>query len=525
MKASFSPVVSKSALMTGAVLVVSGLAGCATSREINQDISQSHRQVQSIASQANATHDPMVSNGVFQVVDGFHAARTPIQRNDLGLRDRLPEQFSRDASLSYLSGMSLGELASHINKVSGYRTVIESDLADASLPRGIQYKGTLTGLLDQVAAEVGGSWRWSGNTITFYKYETRTFRLDFLAGTTDSSATLSTTSSNTTSGGASGGSGGQGGSTGSSGQDVNMQSSFDVWKDISEVVKNSLSPGGVYSVAPSSGVLTVRDTPQVLRVVEAQVREFNRIYSSQVLLDIHVYAIERNRSEAMAMDWTVAWRQAADRYNLGFASNGAGGSINGGAAPGLSGVINTGPFTGSDALFQALSTLGNTKLITSGTVSSLNGQTVPMNIAREVAYLQSYATTLASGTGGTSTTTLTPGVVTDGFSFNFTPRILQDNRVLLRYSVDLSSIDGIETFESPDGNSAIQLPRRSVRNFMQNVSMRSGQSLVLTGFQQANASTKSSGPFSSKAWVLGGSKDSEEMLRTIVIVVTPRIVE
>ena len=523
MKASISKIIFKPLILGGVLLSAIGLAGCATSQQVNRDIVQTQQQVQNIANSSNSTRDPMASSGVFQVVDGFHAARTPIQRNDLGLRDRLPEQFSRDASLSYISPMTLNELASHINEVSGYRTVIETELNDANMPRGIQYKGSLTGLLDQVAAEVGGSWRWSGNTISFYKFETRTFRLDFLAGTTDSSATLSTTSSNSASSGGSGG--GQSGSTGSSGQDVNMQSNFDVWKDIAEVVKNSLSAGGVYSVAPSSGILTVRDTPQILRVVEAQVREFNRIYSNQVLLDIHVYAIERSRTEAMSMDWTLAWREAAGRFNLGFSSNSAGGTIDGGAAPGLSGVINSGPFAGSGALFQALSSLGNTKLVTSGTVSSLNGQTVPMNIAREVAYLQSYATTLASGTGGTSTTTLTPGVVTDGFSFNFTPRILQDNRVLLRYSVDLSSIDAIETFESPDGNTAIQLPRRSVRNFMQNVSMRSGQSLVLTGFQQANSNTTSSGPFSSSAWLLGGGKSTDELLRTIVIVVTPRIVE
>jgi hypothetical protein len=91
--------------------------------------------------------------------------------------------------------------------------------------------------------------------------------------------------------------------------------------------------------------------------------------------------------------------------------------------------------------------------------------------------------------------------------------------------VDLSSVDAIETFESPDGNSSIQLPRRSVRNFMQNVSMRSGQTLVLTGFQQANSNMDSSGMFSPKAWILGGGKKNEELLRTIVIVVTPRIVK
>lgn len=513
---------SKQAVLVMASVVA--LSGCATDRQIRSSINEAHATVSRAALDASQVRDPMVSPGVFQVVDGFHAAKSPIVKTDLGLRDRLPEPFQRDASTKMLGAPSIQDVANHISRVSGYRTVIESDLETATLASGVEYKGSLSNLLDLVASQVGGAWRWSGNTITFYKYETRMFRLDFLAGTTDSNATLSTTATQSASSGSGGGGGGKSGSSGSSGQDVTMQSQFDIWKDVSDTVKNSLSSAGVFSVSTAAGTLTVRDTPQVLRTVEAQIREFNRIYASQVLLDVKVYAVERTRSQAVSMDWTVAWQEAANRYGLGFSSNGAGGSLNGGAAPGISGVVNSGPFAGSSALFSALSSLGNAKLLTSGTVSSLNGQTVPMNIAREIAYLQSYATTLASGTGGTSTTTLTPGVVTEGFSMNFTPRILQDNRVMLRYSVDLSSVDQIETFKAPDGNAAIQLPRRSVRNFMQNVSMKSGQTLVLTGFQQSNANADSSGMLSPSAWMLGGGKNSDELLRTIVIVVTPRIV-
>jgi type IVB pilus formation R64 PilN family outer membrane protein len=505
-------------LTLGMLLVAStvGLSGCAAEKQMRRSMADTQHATQQAAYEASVTRDPMDA-GVFQVTDGFHAAQSPLQPTDLGLRDRLPAPFQRDASITRGGTASLTDLTAHISRVSGYRTTIESDLDAAVLSSGIQYKGTLAGLLDDVASKVGGAWRWSGDTISFYKYETRMFRLDYLPGTTDSSAKLSTTATQAASGGS--------GSTGTSGQDVNMESTFDIWKDVADTVKGSLSSGGVYSISPSAGTLTVRDTPQVMRVIEAQVKEFNRIYSNQVLLDVKVYAVERTASQAMSMDWTVAWQAAANRYNLGFSSNGAGGAVSGGAAPGISGTINTGPFAGSGALFQALNSLGNARLVTSGTVSSLNGQTVPLNVAREIAYLQSYATTLASGTGGTSTTTLTPGVVTEGFSMNFTPRILQDNRVLLRYSVDLSSVDAIETFESPDGNSSIQLPRRSVRNFMQNVSMRSGQTLVLTGFQQANSNMDSSGMFSPKAWILGGGKKNEELLRTIVIVVTPRIVK
>lgn len=495
-------------------------SGCATEKNIRSSISQANNQVVSAMRQSADTVNPIQQNGSFRVVDGFYAAKTPLQKNDLINRDRLPEQFKRDATFNKLGVVSIQELASHITRVSGYRTVIESDLENAKVNDGIQYSGSLADLLDQMSANMGGFWRWEGGTITFFKYETKMFNLDFLAGTTSSRANLSTTASQSGSGGSGGDSNG---SSGTSGQNIDMQSNFDIWKDVSETIKGVLSAGGVMSVSTSAGTLTVRDTPSVLKVVEAQVKEFNKIYSNQVLLDVKVYAVERTQDAAASMDWTVAWSQAASRYGLNFSSAGAGSSSTG-VAPSISGVINAGPFGGTSAVFSALSSLGNTKLLTSGTVSSLNGQTVPLNVAREIAYLQSYATTLASGVGGTSTTTLTPGVVTEGFSMSFTPRILQDNRVMLRYSVDLSSVDQIETFQAPDGNSAIQLPRRSVRNFMQNVSMRSGQTLVLTGFQQSNASSKRSGMLSPSAWALGGGKKHDELLRTIVIVVTPKIV-
>lgn len=347
MKVSASRLFSKPAVLVLAIASISGLSGCATDNAIRSSINDAHTVVNRAAGEASQVRDPLAAPGVFQVVDGFHAAKSPIQRTDLGLRDRLPEPFQRDASLNRLGSTSIQDVISHIGKVSGYRTVVEQDLETAAIASGVQYKGSLSGLLDQIASSTGGAWRWSGDTITFYKYETRMFRLDFLAGTTDSTATLSTTATQSSSGGGGGGGGGKSGSSGSSGQDVNMQSQFDIWKDVSETVKNSLSSGGVFSVSTAAGTLTVRDTPQVLRVVDAQVREFNRIYSSQVLLDVKVYAVERTKSQAMSMDWTIAWQEAANRFGLGFSSNGAGGAVNGGAAPGVSGVINTGPFAGS----------------------------------------------------------------------------------------------------------------------------------------------------------------------------------
>ena len=508
-------------LMLSAVLSAT-FSGCATSqnvRQINENASQTVNQ------RVEAARQTTVPSSTFVVNNGFYAARAPIQAPEFNRQVRLPSEFQKDASLSRLTPTSLTEISSHITRMSGYRVVISPDVASeasSTLPE-VLFKGNLSGLLDYISGSINVSWRWTGDRIEIYRFETKMFRINALAGTTDVSTTLDTTSTSSMSKSSVGGAG-NAGNEGESGQKTQIDSQFNIWEDITAAVKGVLSSGGTMTVAPSAGLITVRDTPLNLAQVEAQVREFNRVYSRQVMMNVEVYAVERSESDTKATDWTVAWTEAAQKFGLGFSSGGAGNTANA-AAPSFSGVINSGPFSGSGAMFQALNSLGRATLVTSGTISSLNGQSVPLNVSREQAYLQSYSTTLTSGDAGNSTTTLTPGVVTDGFSMHFTPRILEDNKVMMRYSVDLSSTDAIVTFEAPDGNSAIQLPRRSVRNFMQNVSMRSGQTLVLTGFQQSNANADSSGPFSSKAWMFGGAKKMESLSRTIVIVVTPQVVE
>ena len=176
-------------------------------------------------------------------------------------------------------------------------------------------------------------------------------------------------------------------------------------------------------------------------------------------------------------------------------------------------------------MFQALSSLGRTNLVTSNTVVATNGQSVPVNVSREQTYVQSYATTLNSGAGGGQTTTITPGLVSDGISMNFTPRILDNNEVIVRYALDLSTTEAITTFTAPDNSAAIQLPRRAVRTFLNSARIHSGDTLVLTGFQQIQSSLDGQGPGSSKLWFLGGSKSSSALARSIVVVITPYVTE
>lgn len=503
-----------------ATAIMMSLSSCATSRAVDRGQINGKAVVNE---RMDAARTVQRTSSSFVVDNSFHAARTPLESTGNVRRTPLPLTFQKAADLNRLQPVSISELASHITKVSGYRVVISPDVVadgSSSLPE-IMYSGSLAGLLDNTTGSMNLSWRWNSDRIEIFRYETKMFKINALAGTTDVNTTLDTTSTSSVASSGAGG-GGQQGNEGSSGQRTTIASNFDLWTDVTNVLKGILSDKGRLTIASSAGTISVRDTPMVLSQVEAQVREFNRIYSRQVKLNVEVYAVENSASDNYGTDFQLAWGQAAGKYGIEYSNNGTGST---GSGPGLSAVINTGPFAGSRAIVQALTSIGNTTLLTSGSVSSLNGQSVPMNVSTEQAYLQSYSTTLTSGDAGNSTTTLTPGVVTGGFSMHFTPHVLEDSKVMLRYSIDLSSVDNIATFEAPDGNSAIQLPTRSVRNFMQNVNVKSGQTLVLTGFQQTSDNTNNSGPFSSKAWFLGGKKNATKSTKTIVIVVTPYIVE
>lgn len=585
-KQMFTGRAGKMGLVPAAVAVaLVSLSGCATSKQVRQVDRDASPVVQSRYSTATT----VLQDDAFRVDNGFYASTRPIISAQINPSKQLPAAFRKDASMNIQSARTLTDLASLIASKSGHQIAIDQDVLDVKgssgsggvtsvaqqvslqsmappvvvqpgagmselaptalppLPGGavpvsvgapvplpalasndlmisdIIYKGDLGGLLDMVTSKLGLSWRWTGQRVEIFRYETKMFRLNALAGTTDTSSNLNTTSSSLSGGGGgmSGGGSSGGGNQGSSGSNTSTSTQMDIWPDVEKAIQNVLSSNGKVSMTPSAGVITVRDTPQNLSQVETMIGELNKIYGKQVRINVEVYALERNASDSAAVDWNIVWSSAGSR--MGF-NVGTGGSA-AGSANAFSLTSRSGPFSGSGVVASVLSSLGKTTLLTSAPFQTLNGQTVPVNTSSDQAYVAQYSTTLGGGTTGGSTTTITPGVVSEGFSMNVTPRILEDGNVMIRYAIDLSTIDGIQEFVSPDKQSAIQLPRRSVKNFLQNVKVKSGETLVLTGFQQVTSATDSSGPGSFNAWALGGSKKASLKTRTLVVVITPYILK
>ncbi len=534
------------------------LSGCATQnmKVIESSVQDTQVSGQKLAEQMRAVPP---KNPFFSKQDTFWVERTPLPAA-LDPTSQLPPIFKAETVFNEQTAVPLTEVLARLNKTHGVMFTVSQDVYEADSRVGMNlsapaqadatsarpgapvplaasagagannsaaggsggrvdvivsdliYKGTLAGLLDMMATKTNLAWKFDGERVHFFRYETKVFRIDALAGKATSSAKVGS--------GASGGAsaGGAGGGTVSTSQETSMDTFADIWADVSTSVQAMLSGRGKMSMLPSTGQVTVTDTPDQLRKIDSYVKELNKDLGKQIAFNVDVYSVEVQNNNNFGVDWSLLWGKLSSQYGIGYSN--AGNTVNSNRFFSVD-VLN-GPLTGSKVMFGALSSIGKTSLVTSTSLMTLNYIPVPVAVTQETAYLQRQSTTV-SGTSGTSQTSLEPGTVTTGFSMNLTPRASTTDKLQLQFSMDLSDLTNIATFTSPDGNSSIQLPQRNVRNFLQRVSMRSGQSLILSGFQQTRANSGKDGLVKPENWALGGKAETNGVSTTLVVVITPYV--
>jgi type IVB pilus formation R64 PilN family outer membrane protein len=139
----------------------------------------------------------------------------------------------------------------------------------------------------------------------------------------------------------------------------------------------------------------------------------------------------------------------------------------------------------------------------------MSNQPVPVQATRRDAYLARSERTTSEYS---DTTSLIPGEITTGFAMTVIPHILEGRRVVLQYTVNLSSLDELTNFTS--GDSTIQLPKVSSRSFAQRMTLKIGQTLVLAGFEQERDGRDTQGG------ILGFGKAHEYKRSLIVITIS-----
>ncbi len=351
----------------------------------------------------------------------------------------------------------------------------------APLPTGyldISYTGTLAGLLDTIASMSGYGWDWEEkrNRITFSAMQVRTFVVQAPVGEVgwesqvsnksreQRSTSLGTGSSiNTTV---------TGGDTSTQTAQTNTtRARLDVWKDVETTVRGLISKAGTARVNPASGTITVRDSYARLEAVRAYIDEVNERLSRQIALCVRVWALEVNDASSAGINLQALFSSPDVAISAGTAAA---------TASSLASVsVLKGSLKGSSAALEAMKEWGNATQLTSASGLVTNNQPFPVQAVRRHAYL---AGMTMSTSEYSQTSEITPGEVTTGFAMTIIPHILPDRHVLLQYNITLSSLEDMTTIERD--TILVQLPQVSTRSFSQRTRLKSGQTLVLAGFEQ-----------------------------------------
>lgn len=374
--------------------------------------------------------------------------------------------------------------------------------------RGVSWNGSLNGLLDNVTTRLGLSWRYEYGHIAIFWLDTRNFAINFMDS--DASFVSKTVSGTTTSTGTSGG----GGSTGdnSTSQTTTATIKSNIFKDVENTVKSMLTPGsGRYNL--SAGVLTVTDTPRVLDAISRYIDDRNRELNRQVMISVKVFSIENRHQNQLGIDWNAVLNTGSVGMSLTSPFTGA-------AADALSGgvAILDGKGQGTQTFLKALDEQAKLSVVTSASALTTNLSAVPVQNAIQQDYVPNISTSQTANVG--TSTSITTATITTGFNMTALPLLFPNSpKMQLEFSISMSDDPVFKDFTS--GGQTSQLSRTTPKTIVQRVIMQSGQTLVLSGYEQLSDSANRQGTGSYSFFGLGGGARGDDGRRMFIILVTP----
>lgn len=348
-------------------------------------------------------------------------------------------------------------------------------------------RGSLSSVLDKVASAFDVEWTYAGGRVVFRDYVTRQYQLSALPVTSSMSSGAVNTSSS---------------------------ADLDIWEELSATLENLKGEGGVVSTGRGTGILTVTATLQEHERIRDYVSSMNQTMGQQIAFDVNVLNVAARSEEGYGVDI----------QQLDFSSGSNSVEWTGGSRdlPGQVGSVNVGIIEGDLNLsfaVAALSARNNVTVETRAGATTTNFQMIPVEVVEEVNYVSS--TDREVDDNGVVTTTIGTDTVTTGFQMQLLPRVLNAREILLRYSLNLSDLVAIEDFTS--GDSTVQLPQVTRSSFEQQVILKNGQTLVLSGFERQRTELEREGVGSPRFLGLGGKASGDIRRISSVVFITPRI--
>lgn len=417
-----------------------------------------------------------------------------------------------------------------------------SFLTDASAnDMEMNFSGSLQAFLNRVADHFGINWKYTDGTIQLYRYVTREFRVNANPGKVTFTSNLGKSSGGNSQGGGGSSSGGSSGSSGASGAGSTFTSSgevaanidFDIWKTLQDELNVLKTPAGKIVINEATGTVTMRDTREAVDAAEQLIKRQNALMTQQVAIRVEMYSVTSTDSHNLGVNWNGVFQRLsnlAPQWGLSIASPtsliapGAGSLGVSILAPVTGAESGLQQFSGSQALVQALQGEGQVHLSETAEAITLNRQPTPLASTNEQTYLASTTPGVSGSTSGSSALPgLTPGTVTTGFISYMLPTVLDNNSILLKFSLDSSILQSMGVVSTGSGETlqSIQTPDVSGNSGMYQVALKPGATLIMSGLARTSAQYNQSGLTDHIG--LGGSYTGSREKDTLVILITAQL--
>ena len=389
------------------------------------------------------------------------------------------------------------------------------DKKESQEPRfSLSYKGTKEGFLNHLCFKTGCGWWIEKGEIKMARLMKKTWDIPLLSGQQDIDAQLSNTAS-------SGGAGGAEGTSinGSGGQSISSKMNLDVFKSIRESVQQMMSPDGKLSLSESFGILTVSDQRNVIETIDDFVVNVIEKMSIQVTFDVRILTVEKTNTDNRGINWSLINDNLGD-FGIGASVS----SLVPGDASSLSIAVLDGgdDWFGSEAIIQSLSSQVDVIRENKYGGTTLNHTPLPIQVSRDTPFVE-FTTTPVENSNGLVRQEIEVNNETVGLSMSLLPVVRDEDSLLVHFNLTDSSLVETRTFDFGPNGSA-EVPVKDARNFIQRAILKSGQSLVLSGFSQDIDRNTASSPFHHKAWAPFGSRNKTGQQTDLMIIITPRII-
>ncbi|PPC79677.1 MAG: hypothetical protein CTY39_12380 [Hyphomicrobium sp.] len=371
-------------------------------------------------------------------------------------------------------------------------------------------------VLDSITAQTGTYWKLTNEGVDIYRLVTRAFEIHAQQGKASVATGL-------------GRSGVQGGSFESTSQTRVEQANMEPLLEIKATVEGMLTRGGAVVVGANSMVVT--DTQESMDRIVPFIEAQNKALTRRIRLMFEAIEVTSRDNNEIGLNWDIVFNRLA-RMPGGNLVNTLTGQqspvplTSAQAGQASFAVSGNSMFSGSQLMLKALSDVGSVVNHTRVPMMTMNRRPVQYAVRTNFDYVSSIqVNTVASSAGTTTAPAITQKEETVGTVLTVTPSAFNDGQIIMNLAYDNTTLRSLEPYSAGGaggGAATSTVQQRTIdgSGTVQSVSIRSGQTLVISGIEKIANQFDERRLDKSAPLLLGGSNRNKSTRTTTVLLVT-----